>query len=192
MTSDIRVGVPAAVARQGVHADGRADAGAVHRRQHGAVFGRPQRPAAAAAGAGVRPDRADGQRLSGRRRARRSAARRACPTTTTGCARRERLRGTGALQRRAISSIDQNGTPTRVRVTLVTPSFFRLLRVAPALGRTFSSRKAELGNEKKAVLSYALWQSQFGGDPQAIGKDIRLDGQPLHASSASCPRGSTS
>ena len=28
------------------------------------------------------------------------------------------------------------------------------------------------------VLSYALWQSQFGGDPQAIGNDIRLDGQP--------------
>ena len=28
------------------------------------------------------------------------------------------------------------------------------------------------------MLSYALWQSQFGGDPQAIGKDIRVDGQP--------------
>ena len=75
-------------------------------------------------------------------------------------------------------SIDQNGTPTRVRATQATPSYFRLLRVAPALGRTFSDPEGEPGNEKKAVLSYALWQSQFGGDPQAIGRDIRLDGQP--------------
>ncbi len=29
------------------------------------------------------------------------------------------------------------------------------------------------------MLSYALWQSQFGGDPAAIGKDMRLDGQPF-------------
>jgi predicted permease len=65
-----------------------------------------------------------------------------------------------------------------VRGTRATPSYFRLLRVAPALGRTFSEQEGEPGNDKKAVLSYALWQSQFGGDPQAIGKDIRLDGQP--------------
>src|SRR5579864_9140833 len=32
-------------------------------------------------------------------------------------------------------SIDQNGTPVRVRINRVTPSFFRLLRIAPALGR---------------------------------------------------------
>ena len=66
----------------------------------------------------------------------------------------------------------------RVRVTRVTPSFFRLLRVAPALGRTFTDEEGEIGNEKKVVLSYALWQSQFGGDPSVVGKDIRLDGQP--------------
>jgi predicted permease len=75
-------------------------------------------------------------------------------------------------------SIDQNGTPTRIRVTNVTPTFFRLLRVAPALGRTFTEQDGEVGKEKTVVLGYALWQSVFGGDPQAIGKDIRLDGQP--------------
>ena len=95
----------------------------------------------------------------------------------------DRLRDVKVFEEQALyngrnHSIDQNGTPTRVRGTQVTPSFFRLLRVAPALGRTFSEQEGEPGNEKKAVLSYALWQSQFGGDPQAIGKDIRLDGQP--------------
>ena len=97
----------------------------------------------------------------------------------------DRLRDVKVFEEQALYqgrnlSIDQNGTPTRVRATLVTPSYFRLLRVAPALGRTFSEQEGEPGNEKKAVLSYSLWQSQFGGDPQAIGKDIRLDGQPYN------------
>ena len=76
-------------------------------------------------------------------------------------------------------SIDQNGTPLRLRVTQVTPSFFRLLRATPALGRLFVEQDAEPGNEQKVILSHALWQAQFGGDPGAVGKDIRLDGQPF-------------
>jgi predicted permease len=95
----------------------------------------------------------------------------------------DRLRETTVFEEQALyngrnQSVDQNGTPTRVRVTQVTPSYFRLLRVPPALGRTFSEQEGEPGNEKKVVLSYALWQSQFGGDPQAIGKNIRIDSQP--------------
>jgi len=74
-------------------------------------------------------------------------------------------------------SIDQNGTPVRVRINRVTPSFFRLLRIAPALGRTFSEQEGEVGNDRKVVLSHGLWQSQFGADPAAIGKDLRIDGQ---------------
>ena len=76
-------------------------------------------------------------------------------------------------------SIDQNGTPARVRVTQVTPSFFRLIHVAPALGRTFSEEEGEPANAQRAVLSHALWQAQFGADPQVIGRDIRIDGQPF-------------
>ena len=96
----------------------------------------------------------------------------------------DRLRETDVFEEQALynsanQSVDQNGTPLRVRVTRATPSFFRLLRIAPALGRTFAESDGEIGNEKKVVLSYALWQSQFGGDPGAVGKDIRLDGQPF-------------
>ena len=96
----------------------------------------------------------------------------------------DRLRETDVFEEQAAynggnPSIDQNGTPVRIRVTRVTPSFFRLLRIAPALGRTFSEQDGEIGNEKKVVLSYALWQSQFGGDPGALGKDLRIDGVPL-------------
>ena len=96
----------------------------------------------------------------------------------------DRLRETDVFEEQALynganQSIDQNGTPMRVRVTRATPSFFRLLRVGPALGRTFGEADGEVGNDKKVVLSYALWQSQFGGDPRPIGKELRIDGQPF-------------
>jgi len=96
----------------------------------------------------------------------------------------DRLRDTDVFEEQALfnaanQSIDQNGTPARVRVTRATPSFFRLLRVGAALGRTFVEQDGEVGNDKKVVLSHALWQSQFGGDPNVVGKDIRIDGQPF-------------
>src|SRR5476649_1483061 len=93
----------------------------------------------------------------------------------------DRLHQTDVYEEQALynggnQSVDQNGTPVRVRVTRATPSFFRLLRVPPALGHTFYEADGQVGNENKVVLSYAFWQSQFGGDPGAIGRDIRLDG----------------
>src|SRR5436309_12763905 len=96
----------------------------------------------------------------------------------------DRLRETTVYEEQALyngrnQSVDQNGTPTRVRVNMVTPSFFRLLRMAPAIGRTFTEQDGEVGQDKKVVLSDALWQSEFGGDPHAIGRDFRLDGQPF-------------
>src|SRR5262249_32561569 len=79
----------------------------------------------------------------------------------------------------ATQSIDQNGVPLRIRINRVTPSFFRLLRVPPALGRTFSEQEGRTGNDTTAGISHALWQSQFGGDLGAVGKELRLDGQPV-------------
>jgi predicted permease len=95
----------------------------------------------------------------------------------------DRLRETTVYDEQAMYnssnvSVDQNGTPTRIRIMNVTPSFFRLLQTAPQRGRVFTEDEGEAGNDKKVVLSYAIWQSQFGGDPQAIGGEIRLDGQP--------------
>jgi predicted permease len=95
----------------------------------------------------------------------------------------DRLRDVTAFEEQALlnsrsQTIDQNGAPTRVRVMNVTPSFFRLIRVQPILGRTFIDAEGEIGQEKKVVLSYAAWQAAFGGDPGVIGRDLRIDGQP--------------
>jgi predicted permease len=60
----------------------------------------------------------------------------------------------------------------------VTPSFFRLLRVAPQRGRIFDEEEGELGNQQKVILSDALWQRLFAGHPTAIGREMRINSQP--------------
>ena len=59
----------------------------------------------------------------------------------------------------------------------VTPSFFTLVRTAPALGRTFTDADSESGSEQKVILSHALWQRAFAGEPSAVGREIELDGR---------------
>ena len=57
----------------------------------------------------------------------------------------------------------------------VTPSFFAVLRVSPALGRLFSHEDDRQGSPR-VVIGNALWQSAFGGRPDVIGTTARLDG----------------
>src|SRR5262245_11403824 len=83
-----------------------------------------------------------------------------------------------ALFKVANRALDENGVPSRVSMMGVTPSFFHLAGIAPSLGRIFTDDESELGHETKAVLSFGFWQSQFGGDPSAVGRDLRIDGRP--------------
>jgi predicted permease len=74
--------------------------------------------------------------------------------------------------------LELDGLPTRVQAMSVTPSYFRLMRVAPVQGRPFTEEEGEVGREKKLLLSESLWRRLFGGDPGVLGRDLRLDGQP--------------
>jgi predicted permease len=96
----------------------------------------------------------------------------------------DRLRDVNVFDEQAfynggLQSLDQNGTPVRIRTNRVTPSFFRLLRVPAALGRTFIDEEGEVGKDTTVVISYQLWQSQFAESPAVLGKQLRIDGQPV-------------
>lgn len=75
-------------------------------------------------------------------------------------------------------TIEMNGVPQRVDSMSGTPSLFRLLRVTPVLGRTFTEEEGERGADDKVILSYGLWRERFGGDPAVVGSDVRLSGRP--------------
>ncbi len=63
----------------------------------------------------------------------------------------------------------------RVMTWTVTANFFSLLGGRPVLGRTFLPEEDRPGSAPVAVLSYACWQSHFGGDRQVLGRTITLD-----------------
>ena len=64
-------------------------------------------------------------------------------------------------------------------VGLVTPETFALFRVSPILGRTFTDEETLPGEPSRvAVLSYSMWQSHFGSDPNVLGRTIQLNGAP--------------
>jgi putative ABC transport system permease protein len=58
----------------------------------------------------------------------------------------------------------------------VTPNFFELLGVQPAVGRPWT-KEEDAAHSKVVVLSYALWQRRFGGDPGVIGRPVQMDGE---------------
>ena len=71
-----------------------------------------------------------------------------------------------------------SGEPVRVFAARVTASFFPLLGVSASLGRTFLEEENEPGRTPAVVLTDAFWRSKLGADPKAVGRMLRLDGQP--------------
>jgi len=61
--------------------------------------------------------------------------------------------------------------PERVEGVYVTTNFFQTLGVMPVLGRDFTEGE---GHENRAIISYALWQRQFGGERSVIGRKVNL------------------
>ncbi|MCZ6806074.1 MAG: ABC transporter permease [Deltaproteobacteria bacterium] len=75
-------------------------------------------------------------------------------------------------------SVGIDGVQQRITTREVTPSFFELLGAEAAIGRTFSEEEGEWGSHDVAVLSHALWEQLYAGDPAVLGSDLRLDGRP--------------
>jgi putative ABC transport system permease protein len=68
---------------------------------------------------------------------------------------------------------ETGGEVTRLMGRAVTPEFFQVFGVSPALGRFLND-----DDRNSVVLSYAMWQSQFGGDPGVLGRTLVLDDTP--------------
>jgi putative ABC transport system permease protein len=72
----------------------------------------------------------------------------------------------------------QNG-PEEIRGVRVSEGFFATLGVqpTPAQGRVFLDEDHQPGREHVVILSYGLWQREFGGDTHVLGRELRLDGE---------------
>ncbi len=62
---------------------------------------------------------------------------------------------------------------------MVSGNFFPVLGVRPFAGRLVGPEDDREGAPAVAVISYAIWQSKFHGDPRLVGETVLLTGHPV-------------
>ena len=67
------------------------------------------------------------------------------------------------------------GQSEALNAAAVSPNYFTLLGVSPALGRTFLDGEDQPGRDHVVVLSHQLWVRRFGSDPDIVGRTVRLN-----------------
>jgi putative ABC transport system permease protein len=65
----------------------------------------------------------------------------------------------------------------RMSGVMVTADFFRVLGIAPALGRDFEPGDDDPAKPHFAILSYGAWQRRFGGDREVVGRTMLINGE---------------
>jgi predicted permease len=96
----------------------------------------------------------------------------------------DRLREMTVFENQAIfhqrnQTVELNGSPQQIHGMLVTPSWFKLLRVSPALGRPFTEEEGETARDQEVILSHGLWEQLYAGDKSALGRSLRISGRPF-------------
>ncbi len=69
------------------------------------------------------------------------------------------------------------GTPQYRKALRVSERFLHTLNTTPYLGRDFSVEEDRPGGNRAVLLSYGLWQRDFGGSVSSIGRTVRVDNQ---------------
>jgi putative ABC transport system permease protein len=75
-------------------------------------------------------------------------------------------------------NLDTGSQVVHLHNTSTSDHFFDVLGVQPLLGRTFVAGEEQEGRNNVAVLSYEVWQQNFGGNPGVIGMSVHLNGFP--------------
>jgi len=73
------------------------------------------------------------------------------------------------------ANLSGGARPERVMLRIVLPSLLPTLKVQPIRGRNFLDEETAKGRDHVALITYSLWQRQFGGAEDAIGKSVRVD-----------------
>ena len=68
------------------------------------------------------------------------------------------------------------GDPEQVRALVASPSFLRVLGIAPVAGRDFRPEEETDGLDRVVLLADSLWRRRFGADPSIVGRTISFDG----------------
>jgi predicted permease len=78
-----------------------------------------------------------------------------------------------------LSSLQTRDLPVELSAVKVTANFFDVLGTAPVLGRSFLSEEDRPGGADVVMVSHRFWLTRLGGDPNAIGRTLPLDGRSV-------------
>jgi predicted permease len=73
-------------------------------------------------------------------------------------------------------SLGRGADAVQIRGSAVSHEYFRLMGVAPALGRFFAAEEDQVGAERVAVLSSGFWRRRFAGDRAVLGRTLPIGG----------------
>jgi putative ABC transport system permease protein len=73
-------------------------------------------------------------------------------------------------------SLTGDGNPQKIEAFHITANFFEMLGVQPQLGRAFLPEEEVPGHNQEIILGHALWEQRYGGDPNIVGKKVKVDG----------------
>lgn len=82
-----------------------------------------------------------------------------------------------ALYKPATVTVTGHAEPERVEVMLITDGLLPVLRTRPILGHGYRAEDVAPGSTYPVILSYGYWQRRYGGEPEILGKTIRINGQ---------------
>jgi predicted permease len=68
------------------------------------------------------------------------------------------------------------GEPERLKAEMTSANFFSLLGVKPVVGRLFRPEEDQVGAQPVALISGGFWKRKFGSSPDAVGKNLALNG----------------
>ena len=72
-----------------------------------------------------------------------------------------------------------DGTPEQIQSQSVTVDVFRVFRVQPVIGRTFTAGDAS-SKPAVVVIGEGFWRTRLGGDPEILGRTLTLNGEPYN------------
>lgn len=78
------------------------------------------------------------------------------------------------------SALVEPGKPAeQVPSVMVSPEFFATFGVQPLLGRAFTAAEYQPGSNQVILLSHAFWRQRFGGNPEIVGRGLRINGESI-------------
>ena len=92
--------------------------------------------------------------------------------------RRQPLAAELAAMRQLNVTTTRSGVAERHAAVAVTANMFGVLGLTPVAGRAFRADEDRPGTEAMVLIGEALWQSEFGADPAAVGKQLLVEGRP--------------